>query len=52
MTELKPGDLVRIRNTLTGGLIDLICGDTAWLRMVARPGERVPMKLSELEPVE
>jgi hypothetical protein len=48
---MKVKDLVLIKGTQTGGLIDFIIADTAYLLLVSRPGERVPYKLSDLEVV-
>ena len=44
--------LVRIKGTYEGGLIVRVHGDTAYLAMVKRPGEKVPVKLEDLELVE
>lgn len=46
---IKKDSLVLIKGTHEGGLVDNVAGDTAWLVMVKRPGEKVPVKLSELE---
>jgi hypothetical protein len=46
------GSLVRIKGTYEGGLIEHVHGDTAYLAMVKRPGEKVPVKLEDLELVE
>ena len=44
--------LVRIKGTYEGGLIVRVHGDTAYLAMVKRPGEKVPVKLEDLELME